>query len=126
MCIRDRQKQRRRLPLHLCQANAEALPFRDESFDAVFHVGGINLFSDREAAIREMVRVARPGAPLLIADETERVARRYQHLPFFGTPFRGREEIVPPVDLLPPNVTDVALADVRRGSLYCLTFCKAL
>lgn len=120
------QKQRRRLPLHLCQANAEALPFRDESFDAVFHVGGINLFSDREAAIREMVRVARPGAPLLIADETERVARRYQRLPFFGTPFRGREEIVPPVDLLPPNVTDVALADVRRGSLYCLTFCKAL
>ena len=52
--------------------NAESLPFADSSFDVVFHVGGINFFNDRAKAIREMIRVARPGSLLLIADETEK------------------------------------------------------
>ena len=49
--------------------NAECLPFADESFDVVFHVGGINFFNDRAKAIREMIRVAKPGSKILIADE---------------------------------------------------------
>ena len=52
--------------------NAESLPFADSSFDVVFHVGGINFFNDRAKAIREMIRVAKPGSLLLIADETEK------------------------------------------------------
>lgn len=40
---------------------AEHLPFRDEAFEVVFHFGGINFFSDKAAAIREMLRVAKPG-----------------------------------------------------------------
>ena len=113
------QKRKHRLPLHLCQGRAECLPFREGSFDAVFCAGGSDLFSDCEAAIREMVRVARPGAPLLLAGKTAQVSHRRR------LPFQEREEIVPPVDLLPSNVTAVALADVRCGGLYCLTFCKA-
>ncbi len=50
--------------------NAETLPFVDDSFDVVFHVGGINFFNDRAKAIREMIRVARPGSLLLIAAHT--------------------------------------------------------
>jgi SAM-dependent methyltransferase len=53
----------------LAWAEAEALPFEDGSFDAVFTVGGINYFRDPETALREMARVARPGAPLVAADE---------------------------------------------------------
>ena len=33
--------------------NAESLPFADESFDVVFHVGGINFFNDRAKAIND-------------------------------------------------------------------------
>jgi uncharacterized protein YbaR (Trm112 family) len=51
--------------------NAEDLPFADDSFDVVFHVGGINFFNDRAKAIREMIRVAKPGSRIVIADETE-------------------------------------------------------
>lgn len=44
------------------QANAERLPFAEASFDAVTCLGSIERFLDREAALREMLRVARPGA----------------------------------------------------------------
>lgn len=53
----------------LALAEAEALPFSDATFDAVFSVGGFNYFSDHAAALREMRRVARPGATIVVADE---------------------------------------------------------
>ena len=58
-----------RMSGRLAWAEAESLPFEDESFDVVFTVGGINYFSDPAAALREMRRVAKPGATLLAADE---------------------------------------------------------
>jgi SAM-dependent methyltransferase len=53
----------------LARAEAEALPFGDGTFDAVYSVGGFNYFRDPCAALLEMHRVARPGAPLVVADE---------------------------------------------------------
>ena len=61
----------RKLNLSLVQCAAEDLPFADNSFDIVFHVGGINFFSDKPQAIREMYRVAKPGTLLMVADETQ-------------------------------------------------------
>ena len=53
----------------LAWAEAEALPFADATFDAVYTVGGFNYFRDPIRAIREMRRVARPEAPVVVADE---------------------------------------------------------
>lgn len=44
------------------QGNAERLPFADGVFDHVTCLGSIERFLDREAALREMQRVARPTA----------------------------------------------------------------
>lgn len=44
------------------QGNAERLPFADGTFDHVTCLGSIERFLDRELALREMQRVARPGA----------------------------------------------------------------
>jgi SAM-dependent methyltransferase len=55
--------------LLLVLGEAEHLPFRDREFDAVLSNGGFNHFTDPEAALREMARVAKPGAPVIIADE---------------------------------------------------------
>jgi ubiquinone/menaquinone biosynthesis C-methylase UbiE len=53
----------------LAWAEAEALPFADGMFDAVYSVGGFNYFRDPLQALREMRRVARPEAPVVVADE---------------------------------------------------------
>jgi ubiquinone/menaquinone biosynthesis C-methylase UbiE len=46
---------------------AEALPFDNDSFDAVVSQFGLMFFEDRQAAIRDMVRVLRPGGRLAVA-----------------------------------------------------------
>lgn len=46
---------------------AEALPFEDRSFDAVVSQFGFMFFEDRAAALREMMRVLRPGGRLAVA-----------------------------------------------------------
>jgi len=46
---------------------AESLPFPDSSFDAVCCQFGLMFFSDRPQALREMIRVLRPGGKLAVA-----------------------------------------------------------
>jgi len=106
--------------------NAENLPFADSSFDVVFHVGGINFFSDRAHAIREMIRVAKPGSLLLIADETEKhVKAAYENIPYTREFYKDRkEQVAAPIDLLPSEMEQVSLHSVFNGRFYALTFRK--
>lgn len=106
--------------------NGEQLPFRDESFDSVFHVGGINFFNNQKAAIYAMIRVAKPGARILIADETEKGARGYEKsIPGFKKSFGGkREAILEPIDLVPKEMQETRMFDVWKGWMYCLEFRK--
>ena len=116
-------------PVDLILGMAEDLPFRAETFDSVFHVGGINFFSDRKKAIDEMIRVARPGCRIVIADESERVAQ------FIACVFRlsrsnqgKRVDTSVPVHLLPETMEQVRANGIwkRHGQYhgYCLEFRK--
>jgi SAM-dependent methyltransferase len=49
------------------QGVAEELPYRDQSFDAVVSQFGLMFFTDRSAALREMLRVLVPGGRLAVA-----------------------------------------------------------
>ena len=120
-----RHAARWKIDLSLCQGAAERLPFRDEAFDVVFHFGGINFFNDRAAALREMVRVAKPGTKIVAGDENETLAAKYEKLPVTEK-FYGRREkaIAAPVDLLPPGMQEVRVKDIAGGDLYCLSFRK--
>jgi SAM-dependent methyltransferase len=53
----------------LAWAEGEALPYRDDSFDATLSVGGFNYYGDHAAALAEMRRVTRPGGAIVVADE---------------------------------------------------------
>ncbi len=114
------------LDIELFQAEAEHLPFCDEAFDVVFNVGSINYFEDKKRAIEEMFRVAKPGARMMIADETEKAARTHNKLPIYRGFFNSSKAAVsPPTDLLPRNAVDVNLVEIRDGLYFCLQFRKA-
>lgn len=48
------------------EGRAEAMPFADGAFDAVVSQFGL-MFTDAGSAVREMLRVLRPGGPLVVA-----------------------------------------------------------
>ena len=49
------------------EATAESLPYADRSFDAIVSQFGLMFFSDRSQALREMIRVLKPGGRLAVA-----------------------------------------------------------
>jgi ubiquinone/menaquinone biosynthesis C-methylase UbiE len=53
----------------LIHGNGSDLPFQDAAFDGVFHLGGINLFSEPERAVSEFARVVKKGGMVVIGDE---------------------------------------------------------
>jgi len=118
--------QRKGWSVDLFLGNAEQLPFEDNSFAGVLHIGGINFFNDRKAAIDEMIRVAQPGSKILIGDETEKGARWYEKvLPGFKNTFGStRQAVVPPIHMVPKEMRDVRLFEVWKGWFYCLEFRK--
>lgn len=113
---------------NLYLGNAERLPFADSSFDVVFHVGGISFFNDKGKAIREMIRVAKPGSLLLIEDETEEYAKStYEKIPYTSSFYKDRKEPVRvPIDLVPPEMEDIRLDMLKDGKFYAITFRKPL
>jgi ubiquinone/menaquinone biosynthesis C-methylase UbiE len=108
--------------LYLC--NAESLPYADSSFDVVFHVGGINFFNDRAKAIREMIRVAKPGSLLLIADETEKHVKEVYEKSLAGFYKNRKAPVSAPLDLVPPEMQEIHLQLLKNGMFYALTFRK--
>jgi ubiquinone/menaquinone biosynthesis C-methylase UbiE len=75
--LRECRRQHGALEIALIQANALHLPFADEAFDALFHFGGVNLFSDPNRALSEFVRVVRKGGRIVWGDEC--MSERFSH-----------------------------------------------
>lgn len=113
----------------LSLAEAEALPFRPETFDKVLHIGGINFFSNKKQAIDEMIRVTRPGGKIVIADEVERLAKQVDR--------SAGQTSRPPTDgaiettindLVPDEMKGIRMDGIWKGHGkyhgYCLAFNK--
>jgi len=109
------------LQAELFLGEAERLPFRDQTFDIVFHIGAINFFTDKKQAIQEMIRVARPGTKIIIADESERALRLLDKF-LFQLWIGKREEVVPPIDLIPETTLEARLDTIWNGYGYCIEF----
>jgi ubiquinone/menaquinone biosynthesis C-methylase UbiE len=114
------------LDADLYLGNAESLPFIDASFDVVFTCGGFNFFSDRAKALREMIRVAKPGGHLMIEDETEEyVKSTYEKIPYTSSFYGDRKQpVTVPIDLVPPEMKDVRVEMLKEGKFYAITFRK--
>jgi ubiquinone/menaquinone biosynthesis C-methylase UbiE len=108
----------------LVHCEAEELPFKDNAFDLVYHCGGINFYNDKAAAIREMIRVAKPGRKLLIVDETERTVQEiYAKGKMTKGLFESGKASVP-TELIPKEMLDVRSEVICKGYMYKITFEK--
>jgi len=106
------------LSAELYRADAEQLPFRDNTFDVVFHLGAINLFQNKKQAIDEMIRVAKPGTRIVIADESEKASKLFAI-------FQGKvPPVIPPIDLVEETMLEKKLEIIWRGYGYMITFRK--
>lgn len=78
---------RRGVPSHLSRADVRALPIRDAEMDAVMCGLVLDHLADPSPALRELARVARPGAPVVVVttrplapDLPFRIVFRYRRL----------------------------------------------
>jgi ubiquinone/menaquinone biosynthesis C-methylase UbiE len=70
MLERCRERARKEgMEVELREGKAEELPYKNNSFDSVLNFGGINFFDNRRKAVGEMMRVAKPGAKIVVGDE---------------------------------------------------------
>ena len=73
--------QRLGLEVETRAADAEALPFEDESFDLVFGHAVLHHLPDLAQAFNEFFRVLRPGGTLVFAGEPSRLGDRIASVP---------------------------------------------
>ena len=79
--------------LSIAQVNAEALPFASDSFDCVSIAFGLRNVTDKDAALRSIFRVLKPGAKLLILEfskPAEAIQPLYDTYSFKVLPRLGR------------------------------------
>ena len=121
--LRQCRKQHASERVELIRANAQHLPFADESFDALFHFGGVNLFNAPQQALTEFVRVVRKGG--LVAWGDEQMDESFVHpigrrvLPRMNPGFKK----IPPQ--LPAGLTQTTKHVVYNGLGYLVVGTKA-
>ena len=76
------------------QANAECLPFEDNTFDVITIAFGLRNVTDKDAALRSMTRVLKPGGRLLVLEfskpTTPLMSKAYDLYSFTALPFMGK------------------------------------
>jgi len=76
------------------QANAECLPFPDNHFDCVTIAFGLRNVTDKDAALRSMLRVLKPGGRLLVLEfskpQSELLGKAYDLYSFKVLPMMGK------------------------------------
>jgi len=105
--------------------NAAYLPFEDALFDSVLHFGGINTFGEKQRAIAEMIRVAKPRAKIVIGDEGLAPGKERTR---FGRWLLRKNRLFanrPPIELVPAGLEGLNLRWIWRGLFYLIEFEKA-
>ena len=93
------------------RADAQRLPFRDQTFDAVLSIAMLQLIPKPSAALAEMARVLRPGARMAVMVPTARRAGALTRLlPDGGAHFFTEDEIG-------DTLEDLGLVRVRTNSV---------
>ena len=107
---------------YLSVSNASMLPYQDAYFDAAFHFGGINLFSDMKSAIHEMARVVKVGGKVVFGDEGVAPWLRESEYGKMAICNNKLWALEPPLSLLPEIAANVNLTWVLGNCFYVIDF----
>lgn len=102
--------------------NGAYLPFPDKYFDAVFHFGGINEFSEKEKAFNEISRVVRRGGKVVIGDESIAPWLREKE---YGKILINNNRLIAhdiPLELLPENSKQVCVRWILGNAYYVMDY----
>jgi ubiquinone/menaquinone biosynthesis C-methylase UbiE len=114
--LRQCQKKNGNFNVHLVHGNAQYLPFADNTFDALFHFGGVNLFNDPDKAISEFIRVVKKDGIVSWGDEG--FSPNYRNERRKKIMLRINPGFAKPRPLIPDNVYDVNENEVYDGLAY--------
>ena len=105
-------------------SNATYLPFPSDFFDAVFHFGGFNEFSNLKRTGEEFARVAKPGGTVLFGDES--VGPWLRDIDFGKTVIANNPLFSHrlPLESIPVCARDVNVRWIMANCFYVITFRK--
>jgi ubiquinone/menaquinone biosynthesis C-methylase UbiE/uncharacterized protein YbaR (Trm112 family) len=123
MIERCRERLRRySVPIEYSVGNACYLPYPNGYFDRVFSFGGLSVFGDIPAALREIVRVTRVGGKVVVGDESMApwlYNTEYGRILLNNNPlFRASV----PLEHIPVEARQVGLRWVVGGVYYLIDF----
>lgn len=116
--LRQCQKRNKRLNVQLIHGNAQFLPFADNSFDALFHFGGVNLFNDPQKAISEFIRVVKKDGIVSWGDEG--ISKNYSNKLRKKIAIKINPGFAKPHPLIPDSVYDIKQLEVYDGLAYLI------
>jgi SAM-dependent methyltransferase len=105
--------------------DATDLPFDDDTFDATFHFGGINLYNDIKKGIDEMHRVTKKGGKIVFGDEGLACWLKKTELGKALIVNNKLYDLEPPLELLPQSATEVRLTWVINNCFYLIDYIKS-
>ena len=122
--VAQKKMRERGFTFSLVHGSVFNIPYADDFFDIVVHSGGINTFSDIPKALKEMLRIARPGGIVLVSDEgvspevraTDRGKAIIEANSLFGA--------TPPIDQVPDEAKDLEIEYIMNGTFYQMIFRK--
>lgn len=114
--LRQCQKRNESLNVELIHGNAQFLPFADNSFDALYHFGGVNLFNDPQKAISEFIRVVRKDGIVSWGDEG--FSENYRNERRKKLMLKINPGFAKPRPIIPHSVYDVIENEVYDGLGY--------
>ena len=108
----------------LFQADGEYLPFKENSFDLVLQMGGLQFYSNPKRGLVEMARVAKRGTTIHVLDEKRSikgVLRRYDNLKDRTISKRSLSDLH---QLIPHGMGKIQHKILFESDFYLLTFSK--
>ncbi|MGD8458296.1 MAG: methyltransferase domain-containing protein [Anaerolineales bacterium] len=113
----------RKRTAELFQANGEYLPFKDNSFDLVFQMGGLQFYSNPFRGLEEMSRVAKQGTTIHILDE-KRSTRDVLKYRYTGDQIKKGYTLSNLLQIVPRGMDNIQSKILFDSDFYLLTFTK--